>query len=92
MQVHIPGTHFKPYANQVKNQDSFWEYNNTMLQVRITSGHGGRDRQDTDEEGWIKEWTLMLHGTREAPYDHLAAKDPHSKLAIVKKAHQEKKM
>lgn len=67
------------------------KYNNTIFQVRISSDHG-RDRQDTDEEGWIKEWTLMLHGTREAPYDHLAAKDPHSKLAIVKKAHQEKKM
>ncbi|XP_071539897.1 neuroendocrine convertase 2 [Panulirus ornatus] len=43
------------------------------------------------EEGWIKEWTLMLHGTREAPYDHLPVKDPHSKLAIVKKAHEDKK-
>ncbi|KAK3869911.1 hypothetical protein Pcinc_024806 [Petrolisthes cinctipes] len=42
-------------------------------------------------EGWIKEWTLMLHGTRQAPYDHLPVKDPHSKLAIVKKAHQDKK-
>ncbi|XP_042236382.1 neuroendocrine convertase 2-like [Homarus americanus] len=43
------------------------------------------------DEGWIKEWTLMLHGTREAPYDHLPVKDPHSKLAIVKKAHEDKK-
>ena len=60
--------------------------------MRIVSSRGGRDERNGAEEGWIKEWTLMLHGTREAPYDHLAAKDPHSKLAIVKKAHQEKKM
>ncbi|KAB7497229.1 Neuroendocrine convertase 2 [Armadillidium nasatum] len=43
------------------------------------------------QEGWLREWTLMLHGTREPPYDHLPVKDPHSKLAIVKKAHHDKK-
>lgn len=46
---------------------------------------------EAPQEGWLKEWTLMLHGTREAPYDHLTVKDPHSKLAIVKKAHEDKK-
>ncbi|XP_031845673.1 prohormone processing protease amontillado [Nomia melanderi] len=42
------------------------------------------------QRGWFREWTLMLHGTREAPYTGLAAADPHSKLAIVKKAHEER--
>ncbi|XP_047470324.1 neuroendocrine convertase 2-like [Penaeus chinensis] len=51
-----------------------------------------RMNSETMEEGWIKEWTLMLHGTREEPYAHLPVKDPHSKLAIVKKAHQDKKI
>ncbi|VVC34580.1 Peptidase S8, pro-domain,Peptidase S8, subtilisin, Asp-active site,Kexin/furin catalytic [Cinara cedri] len=37
--------------------------------------------------GFLKEWTLMLHGTRDPPYSELAVLDPHSKLAIVKKAH-----
>jgi len=37
--------------------------------------------------GFLKEWTLMLHGTREPPYGQLSVRDPHSKLAIVKKAH-----
>lgn len=37
--------------------------------------------------GFLKEWTLMLHGTREPPYGQLSVHDPHSKLAIVKKAH-----
>lgn len=42
-------------------------------------------------QGFLKEWTLMLHGTREAPYSELPVTDPHSKLAIVKKAHEDKK-
>lgn len=41
--------------------------------------------------GFLKEWTLMLHGTRDPPYSDLPVTDPHSKLAIVKKAHEEKK-
>ncbi|XP_018014791.1 neuroendocrine convertase 2-like [Hyalella azteca] len=54
------------------------------LEVHLNSG--GRQ-----EEAVVKEWTLMLHGTRDAPYTHLPAPDPHSKLAIVKKAHENKK-
>ncbi|KAF2346726.1 Proprotein convertase P, partial [Trinorchestia longiramus] len=54
------------------------------LEVQLNSG--GRQ-----EAAVVKEWTLMLHGTREAPYTHLPAPDPHSKLAIVKKAHENKK-
>lgn len=52
------------------------------------------DRRDSGEGpetaahvGFLKEWTLMLHGTREPPYGQLSVRDPHSKLAIVKKAH-----
>merc|ERR1712107_657094 len=40
-------------------------------------------------KGFLKEWTLMLHGTRDAPYSELPVTDPHSKLAIVKKAHED---
>lgn len=42
------------------------------------------------QSGWLREWTLMLHGTRDAPYVDLPAGDKHSKLAIVKKAHEER--
>lgn len=45
---------------------------------------------ETPQRGWLKEWTLMLHGTRDPPYTGLSAADPHSKLAIVKKAHEER--
>ncbi|GLH13895.1 Uncharacterized protein GBIM_18377 [Gryllus bimaculatus] len=44
----------------------------------------------TPQSGFIKEWTLMLHGTRDPPYSELPVSDPHSKLAIVKKAHEER--
>lgn len=44
----------------------------------------------TIQTGFIKEWSLMLHGTKEPPYTELSVLDPHSKLAIVKKAHESK--
>lgn len=52
----------------------------------------GKDAEANEQEevmhvGFLKEWTLMLHGTREPPYGQLPVRDPHSKLAIVKKAH-----
>ncbi|CAH1393186.1 unnamed protein product [Nezara viridula] len=45
---------------------------------------------DQQQSGFFKEWTLMLHGTMDAPYTGLPVSDPHSKLAIVKKAHEER--
>lgn len=42
--------------------------------------------------GFFKEWSLVLHGTKDPPYRTLAATSPHSKLAIVKKAHEDQKM
>ncbi|XP_054261091.1 neuroendocrine convertase 2 [Macrosteles quadrilineatus] len=53
-----------------------------ILEVRFNS--------DCVQSGFIKEWTLMLHGTRDPPYSDLPVSDPHSKLAIVKKAHEER--
>ncbi|KAK0098162.1 hypothetical protein PV326_010739 [Microctonus aethiopoides] len=52
------------------------------LEVRFNS--------ETPQTGWIKEWTLMLHGSSKAPYTGLPVVDTHSKLAIVKKAHEER--
>lgn len=42
------------------------------------------------QSGFIKEWRLMLHGTSDPPYTGLPVSDHHSKLAIVKKAHEER--
>nr|CAG4641536.1 EOG090X02T5 [Eurycercus lamellatus] len=55
------------------------------LEVRFNTPNGNK------QTGWLREWTLMLHGTRDAPYVGLPAGDQHSKLAIVKKAHEERK-
>nr|CAG4636015.1 EOG090X02T5 [Eubosmina coregoni] len=55
------------------------------LEVRFNTPNGNK------QTGWLREWTLMLHGTRDAPYIGLPVADQHSKLAIVKKAHEERK-
>lgn len=55
------------------------------LEVRFNTPNGNK------QIGWLREWTLMLHGTRDAPYIGLPVADQHSKLAIVKKAHEERK-
>lgn len=56
------------------------EYNTNKFQVKFNS--------ELPQTGYFKEWSLMLHGTREPPYTELPVLDPHSKLAIVKKAHE----
>lgn len=40
-------------------------------------------------EGFVLEWTLMVHGTKDPPYKDLPIQDENSKLAIVKKAHED---
>ncbi|CRL07391.1 CLUMA_CG020365, isoform A [Clunio marinus] len=42
------------------------------------------------QTGWLKEWSLVLHGTKDPPYRTLSPQSPHSKLAIVKKAHEDR--
>ncbi|CAN7995454.1 unnamed protein product, partial [Ixodes hexagonus] len=56
------------------------------LEARIE----GADPSKTDPKarGFLREWTLMVHGTRDPPYVDLPAHDSNSKLAIVKKAHE----
>lgn len=51
-----------------------------------------RFNSEQPRTGFLKEWSLVLHGTKEAPYRTLAPTSPHSKLAIVKKAHEDRKM
>lgn len=55
-----------------------------LTQVLIDSPY------ENEYHGYITEWMLILHGTKDPPYDHLPVSDPHSKLAIVKKAHEER--
>ena len=71
---------FQTWKLDIKSH-SFISY----FQVRFANQAERRNR------GFLKEWTLMLHGTRDAPYSDLPVTDPHSKLAVVKKAHEDKK-
>lgn len=43
---------------------------------------------ETQQTGLIREWTLVIHGTRDPPYKDLSVRDVNSKLAVVKKAHE----
>lgn len=52
--------------------------------------HIAQEQNQKSHEGWIIDWTLMVHGTKEAPYANLPPiQDENSKLAIVKKAHED---
>lgn len=45
---------------------------------------------DEPQEGTLFEWTLMLHGTKVSPYTGQKVQaDGHSKLAVVKREHEE---
>lgn len=61
----------------------------TQNDSQASDGKGAEanEQEEVMHVGFLKEWTLMLHGTREPPYGQLSVRDPHSKLAIVKKAH-----
>jgi proprotein convertase subtilisin/kexin type 2 len=48
-----------------------------------------KHESQTPQSGFIKEWTLMIHGTKDMPYKNLPVSDKNSKLAIVKKAHED---
>jgi proprotein convertase subtilisin/kexin type 2 len=54
------------------------------LEVRFSS------KAEAKRRGFFKEWALVLHGTKDAPYRGLSPSSPHSKLAIVKKAHEDR--
>ncbi|KAI8425291.1 hypothetical protein MSG28_007066 [Choristoneura fumiferana] len=53
------------------------------LEARFNSNSGA------PASGWLRGWSLVLHGSRAPPYAQLQPQDPHSKLAVVKKAHED---
>lgn len=71
--------------NAMKSKYSCDKINIFMLfQARI---NGGSSPSQTS--GFLRGWSLVLHGTRAPPYAQLQPQDPHSKLAVVKKAHED---
>jgi len=82
--------------NDDDNQDGFtkWPFMTTHTWAEYPRGKWSLELMFVDgppQTGFIKEWTLLLHGTKEAPYTSLPVSDPHSKLAVVKKAHEDRK-
>jgi proprotein convertase subtilisin/kexin type 2 len=49
-----------------------------------------RFQGEKPQSGWLKRWTLMLHGTKDAPYAGIEPLEGHvnSKLEVVRKAHK----
>jgi len=82
--------------NDADSQDGFtkWPFMTTHTWAEYPRGRWSLEIEfvkGAPQEGFVKEWTLLLHGTKEAPYTSLPVTDPHSKLAVVKKAHEDRK-
>jgi len=82
--------------NDDDSQDGFtkWPFMTTHTWAEYPRGKWTLEVTFIDgppQQGFIKEWTLLLHGTKDAPYTNLPVSDPHSKLAVVKKAHEMRK-
>ncbi|TSN48491.1 Neuroendocrine convertase 2 [Bagarius yarrelli] len=55
---------------------------------KLEVGFGG----ESPQSGYLKEWTLMLHGTQSAPYIEQVVRDYQSKLAMSKKEELEEEL
>jgi len=82
--------------NDADSQDGFtkWPFMTTHTWAEYPRGKWSLEIEFVNgppQKGFVKEWTLLLHGTKEAPYTSLPVTDPHSKLAVVKKAHEDRK-
>ncbi|KAG6464358.1 hypothetical protein O3G_MSEX014457, partial [Manduca sexta] len=62
---------------------------NSLYDAKARYNNGGDTGADSGWSGWVRGWSLVLHGTRAPPYAQLQPQDPHSKLAVVKKAHED---
>uniref|UniRef100_A0A914NCE1 Neuroendocrine convertase 2 n=1 Tax=Meloidogyne incognita TaxID=6306 RepID=A0A914NCE1_MELIC len=60
------------------------------LVVRFQSGKSTPVEQQKHHTGWLKKFSLMLHGTKEAPYVGIEPLQGHanSKLSVVQGAHK----
>jgi len=82
--------------NDDDSQDGFtkWPFMTTHTWAEYPRGRWTLEVTFIDgpaQQGSVQEWTLLLHGTKDAPYTNLPVSDPHSKLAVVKKAHENRK-
>ncbi|KAK6182018.1 hypothetical protein SNE40_009787 [Patella caerulea] len=87
----------RPKDDDSKNGFTRWPFMTTHTWAEIPRGRWAMEvvmepilgLKSNMETGIFKEWTLVLHGTRNAPYkDQPADKVRHEKLFMVKKHHE----
>ena len=84
----------RPNDNDHKNGFTRWPFMTThtwaenprgLWKLQISMAPGKNNAMDT---GTFFEWTLILHGTKEAPYDQqVEEENKHTKLYKVKRVH-----
>ncbi|XP_064489756.1 neuroendocrine convertase 2-like [Ornithodoros turicata] len=89
------GTRSMILSRRPNDDDSHDGFTKWPFMTTHTWGENPRGRwtieariEGENNQGYLREWTLMVHGTRDAPYVGLPVHDRNSKLAIVKKAHE----
>lgn len=86
LQVSVDGTNGTLVTSNASNAHKL-SSSGVVKSVVLNQDDKRNNGEDQLNKGFVKEWRLMIHGTSEAPYKNLVAKDMNSKLAIVKKAH-----
>nr|XP_032521431.1 neuroendocrine convertase 2-like [Danaus plexippus plexippus] len=80
-------------ANDDDSRDGFtkWPFMTTHTWGEYPQGVWSLEARFSSpgRSGWLRGWSLVLHGTRAPPYAQLQPQDPRSKLAVVKKAHED---
>jgi proprotein convertase subtilisin/kexin type 2 len=92
------GTRTMILSRRPKDEDSKDGFTNWPFMTTHTWGENPsgkwrlivRFQGERPQKGFIKRWTLMLHGTKEAPYAGIEPLEGHvnSKLQVVQKAHK----
>ncbi|CAK9301518.1 unnamed protein product [Gordionus sp. m RMFG-2023] len=80
----------RPFDDDFKDGFYKWPFMTTHTWGENPKGRWTMEvkfKGDEIQSGHLKQWTLLLHGTKSSPYEHQIISDPKSKLAIAKKAH-----
>lgn len=84
----------RPNDDDSKSGFTRWPFMTTHTWAEMPRGEWTLDimlvpgKNNADDTGVFREWTLMLHGMKESPYQHQKADDSrHLKLASVKRMH-----
>jgi len=92
------GTRTMILSRRPKDDDSRDGFTNWPFMTTHTWGENPQGKwrlivrfeSEVPRDGWIKRWSLVLHGTKEAPYTGIEPLQGHvnSKLQVVQRAHK----